>query len=163
MATSLSTEQLIGLTIFASYFLGIFFLFTLVVQSIAERRRDAASSSWIYIGLAFASFSFTWYCEYIFYLNGGETENSPSRGHRYDIIHAMEFHGLRAKRRNVKEHNGAYTSARRKLVMEYGALRAGMDYRVRRATSVVVERAAVSVHGGLLDGFSLDERYVICT
>ena len=28
---------------------------------------------------------------------------------------------------------------------------------------MVVERAALSVHGGILDGFSLDERYVICT
>ncbi|KAI9452116.1 hypothetical protein BJY52DRAFT_1294624 [Lactarius psammicola] len=66
MATSLSTEQLIGLVIFASYFLGILFLFVLVAQSISERHRDAAasgnaSSSWIYVSLALASFGCTWY------------------------------------------------------------------------------------------------------
>ncbi len=88
MATSLNIEQLIGLVIFVSYFIGILFLFVLVVQSISERHREAAasrnaSSSWIYVGLALASFGFTWYCEdpiYLTRLNGGETKSAPSRG-----------------------------------------------------------------------------------
>ena len=81
MVTSLSTEQLIGLVIFASYFLGILFLFAVVMQSISERRRDGAtsentSSSWTYIGLALASFGYTWYCEDLIYL----THLNGSRG-----------------------------------------------------------------------------------
>ncbi|KAH9016408.1 hypothetical protein EDB83DRAFT_2439223 [Lactarius deliciosus] len=65
MVTSLSTEQLTGLVIFGSYFIGILCLFVLVVQSISERHREAAksgnASSWIYAGLALASFGYTWY------------------------------------------------------------------------------------------------------
>jgi hypothetical protein len=136
MATSLSTEQLIGLMISASYFLGILFLFALVVQSISERRRDAAasrnaSSSWTYIGLALASFGYTWYCEDLIYLTYLKPKMHPHEGPRYDIIHAMEFHGLRAKCRSVvEEQHRAYASARRKLATEHGTLRAGMDHRV---------------------------------
>ncbi|KAH8999916.1 hypothetical protein EDB86DRAFT_2908315 [Lactarius hatsudake] len=65
MVTSLSTEQLTGLVVFGSYFIGILCLFVLVVQSISERHREAATSrnasSWIYAGLALASFGYTWY------------------------------------------------------------------------------------------------------
>ncbi|KAH8983481.1 hypothetical protein EDB92DRAFT_1890924 [Lactarius akahatsu] len=65
MVTSLSTEQLTGLVIFGSYFIGILCLFVLVVQSISERHRESATSgpasSWIYAGLALASFGYTWY------------------------------------------------------------------------------------------------------
>ena len=72
MAISLGTEQFIGLMVFASYFLGILILFVLVVQSISERRREAAASgntaSWIHIGLALASFGYTWYCKDSIYL-----------------------------------------------------------------------------------------------
>ncbi|KAH9053110.1 hypothetical protein EDB87DRAFT_1653824 [Lactarius vividus] len=68
IVTSLSTEQLTGLVVFGSYFISILCLFVLVVQSISERHRLAAtsgnaskSSSWIYAGLALASFGYTWY------------------------------------------------------------------------------------------------------
>ncbi|KAH9028412.1 hypothetical protein EDB84DRAFT_1498475 [Lactarius hengduanensis] len=65
MVTSLSTEQLTGLVVFGSYFIAILCLFVLVVQSISERHREAATSrnasSWSYAILALASFGYTWY------------------------------------------------------------------------------------------------------
>ncbi|KAI9461079.1 hypothetical protein F5148DRAFT_1215842 [Russula earlei] len=61
MSPMLGFEQFIGLAIFVIYFLSIFFLFLLIVQSISERRRALGSVSWSHIGLALASFAHTWY------------------------------------------------------------------------------------------------------
>jgi hypothetical protein len=58
-------EQLVGLLIFALYFLSIFVLFSFILQSISERRRASGRGniSWFHVNLAFVSFVFTWYCE----------------------------------------------------------------------------------------------------
>jgi len=60
---TLGRERLIGLAVFASYFLSIFFLFFLIVQSISERGRGISLS---HIGLALASFAHTWYYMFSF-------------------------------------------------------------------------------------------------
>jgi hypothetical protein len=63
MTSALGPEQLVALAIFVSYFLTIFFLFFLIIQSISERHRASVSISWSHVGLALASFACTWYCE----------------------------------------------------------------------------------------------------
>ncbi|KAF8502611.1 hypothetical protein F5888DRAFT_1665492 [Russula emetica] len=55
-------EQLVGLVIFALYFLSIFFLFSIILQSISERHRASGRGiSWSHASLALVSFVFTWY------------------------------------------------------------------------------------------------------
>jgi len=61
MTSALGPEQLVALAIFVSYFLTIFVLFFLIIQSISERHRPSIGISWFHVGLALASFACTWY------------------------------------------------------------------------------------------------------
>ncbi|KAI0246570.1 hypothetical protein BJV78DRAFT_1253576 [Lactifluus subvellereus] len=61
MMFGLSSEQLFGLAIFASYFLFILLLFFIIVESILERNRVSGSVSLTHIGLTLSSFGYTWY------------------------------------------------------------------------------------------------------
>lgn len=87
--------QLVGLVIFALYFLSIFFLFSIILQSISERHRASGrgSISWSHANLALVSFVFTWYCEWL-------SVSVDSRTHpkllmkRYDFLPVVEFRGL---------------------------------------------------------------------
>ncbi len=64
ISSVLGWEQLLGIVIFALYFLSIFFLFSIIIQSISERNRASGSVlSWSHVSLALVSFVFTWYCE----------------------------------------------------------------------------------------------------
>ena len=71
--------QLVGLVIFGLYFLSIFCLFSIILQSISERHRalGRGSISWSHANLALVSFAFTWYCEWLFVSANTDTPKTP--------------------------------------------------------------------------------------
>jgi hypothetical protein len=87
--------ELVGLLIFASYFLSIFFLFSIILQSISERRRASGRKgiSWSHANLALVSFIFTWYCECLSCVCGF-TDTFELLIKRYDLLPVVEFRGL---------------------------------------------------------------------
>ena len=89
----MAEQQLVGLVIFALYFLSIFFLFSIILRSISERHRFSGRGciSWSHASLALVSFVFTWYCECLSWIHGTYPKLLMKR---YDFLPAVEFRGL---------------------------------------------------------------------